>query len=295
VKLGAAALLLVLYVIAELAQKRPMVDFGLFRKRTFLGSSFAMLGFASAAQVMMTYLPLYLQNVFGLSPAAAGVSMLPFALPLFFFPRIAAALAGKISGRALLTLGLGVVAVGNFATAATVAAHMPYAVVAIGMLLTGCGAGLLNGETAKVSMSVVPPERGGMASGIGGTLRMVGLVTGITGLGAVLTSDTERHFVKLATAASLPDSTGASAHFVVSRIISGDILGVISRVAGSSQATMLQVSRTSFAMGFTTVLLAAAVVAVVAALLTLCFVSAAETAPAPPRPADRPELPEVLD
>jgi hypothetical protein len=57
-KLVAAAVLLVLYVAAELMQKRPMVDFGLFRKRTFLGSSFAMLGFASAAQVMMTYLPL---------------------------------------------------------------------------------------------------------------------------------------------------------------------------------------------------------------------------------------------
>ena len=85
-KLATAALLLVLYVIAELVQKRPMVDFGLFRNRTFLGSGVAMLGFASAAQVMMTYLPLYLQNIFGLSPAAAGLAMLPFALPLFLFP-----------------------------------------------------------------------------------------------------------------------------------------------------------------------------------------------------------------
>ena len=63
------------------------------------------------------------------------------------------------------------------------------------MLITGCGAGLLNGETAKVSMSVIPPERGGMASGISGTLRFVGLVTGITGLGVVLASQTERYFV----------------------------------------------------------------------------------------------------
>jgi MFS family permease len=166
-KLAAAGILLAIYVITELIQKRPMVDFGLFRKRTFLGSSFAMLGFALAAQVMMTCLPLYLQNVFGLSPAAAGLSILPFALPLFFCPRTAASLATRISGRALLTIGLLIVAVGNLATAATVAAHMRYPVVAIGMLLTGCGAGLLNGETAKVSMSVVPSERGGMASGIG--------------------------------------------------------------------------------------------------------------------------------
>jgi nitrate/nitrite transporter NarK len=55
---------------------------------------------------MMTYLPLYLQNSFGFSPAQAGVRMLPLALPLFFFPRIAAALAAKLSGRTLLTIGL---------------------------------------------------------------------------------------------------------------------------------------------------------------------------------------------
>ena len=152
-KLAAAAVLLSLYVVAELVQKRPMVDFGLFRNRTFLGSAFAMVGFASAAQVMMTYLPLYLQNAFGLSPAAAGVGVLPFALPLFFFPRIAGALATRISGRVLLTIGLAVVATGNFVMVVTIFTSMPIAVVATGMLVTGCGAGLLNGETARVSMS----------------------------------------------------------------------------------------------------------------------------------------------
>jgi MFS family permease len=188
-------LLIALFVAAELIQKRPMVDFALFRKRTFLGAAFAMLGFASAAQVMMTYLPLYLQNAFSLSPAAAGLGMLPFALPLFFCPRIAVALANRISGRDLLALGLAIVAAGNVATALMAGSHLSYGFVALGMLATGCGAGLLNGETAKVSMSVIPPERGGMASGIGGTLRFVGRVTGITGLGAVLSSETERRFV----------------------------------------------------------------------------------------------------
>src|ERR1700685_1732401 len=162
-----------------------------------------MLGFAAAAQIIMTYLPLYLQNVFALSPAAAGLGMLPFALPLFFCPRIAASLSNRISGRDLLALGL--------------------AIVAVGMLSTGCGAGLLNGETAKVSMSVIPPERGGMASGMSGTLRFVGLVTGITGLGVVLASRTERHFVQGASALPLP---GSDAHQIVSRIVAGDISAV---------------------------------------------------------------------
>ena len=203
-----------------------MVDFALFRKRTFLGASFAMLGFASAAQVMMTYLPLYLQNVFGLSPAAAGLGMLPFALPLFFCPRIAVLFRTACRAAMSWPSGSAIVAAGNLATAAMVGAHLPYGFVAIGMLLTGCGAGLLNGETAKVSMSVIPPERGGMASGISGTLRFVGLVTGITGLGAVLASETERHFVHATSALPSVSPPSGAAHQIVARIVAGDIAGV---------------------------------------------------------------------
>jgi hypothetical protein len=109
-----------------------------------------------------------------------------------------------------------------------VAAHLAYGFVAIGMLITGCGAGLLNGETAKVSMSVIPPERGGMASGISGTLRFVGLVTGITGLGVVLSSQTERHFVGGASALPL---SGSDAHQIVARIVAGDISGAAGQTA----------------------------------------------------------------
>ncbi|MDQ0393313.1 MFS transporter [Labrys monachus] len=290
-KLAAAAALLALFAVAETVQRRPMVDFGLFRRRTFLGSSVAMLGFASAAQVMMTYLPLYLQNVFGLSPALAGLGMLPFALPLFFCPRIAAGLAMRVSGRTLLAAGLAVVAAGNLATAAMVAMHLPYAVIAAGMLLTGCGAGLLNGETAKVSMSVIPPERSGMASGIGGTLRFVGLVTGITGLGAVLAGETGRQFARASAASGLADIGKAAARSMVSRIVAGDIEGAAAQVAAPARLAIAEIARRSFASGFATVLLAAGAIAVAAALLAFVLIDARETAPARPQDGAAPAAP----
>ena len=294
-KLLASVILFALFVAAELIQKRPMVDFALFRKRTFLGASFAMLGFASAAQVMMTYLPLYLQNAFGLSPAAAGLGMLPFALPLFFCPRVAVALASRISGRDLLTLGLTIVAAGNVATALMVGSHLPYGFVALGMLATGCGAGLLNGETAKVSMSVIPPERGGMASGMGGTLRFVGLVTGITGLGAVLASETERRFIQSASALPSSPAFGDSAHQIVARVVAGDIPGVVAQTPEPFRAAIAQLSRFSFATGFSLVLLVAGFVAALAAGLTFAFVSSVETAPVRLRAAPETATPELLD
>jgi MFS family permease len=294
-KLAAAAGSLTLFVAAERVQMRPMVDFSLFRRRTFLGASVAMLGFASSAQVMMTYLPLYLQNAFGLGAAAAGFGMLPFALPLFFCPRIAAALATRVSGRTLLTLGQAIVALGNMATAALITANQPYARVAIGMVVTGCGAGLLNSETAKVSMSVIPPERGGMASGISGTLRFIGLVTGITGLGAILASGTQAHFVRTVAASGLSSSIAGGAQFIVSRIISGDITGAVAHVAPTARAELIEVSRGSFATGFTTVLIVAGGIAALGALLTALLVSTVETAPARRPRAPACNLPEGMD
>ncbi len=294
-KLAAAIALFILFVVAERAQMRPMVDFSLFRRRTFLGASVAMLGFASSAQVMMTYLPLYLQNAFGLGAAAAGFGMLPFALPLFFCPRIAAALAERTSGRTLLAIGLAIVALGNIATAALIAANGTYAAIAIGMVVTGCGAGLLNGETAKVSMSVIPPERGGMASGIGGTLRFVGLVTGITGLGAVLASETQLHFVRAIASRGLSGSLAGRAQFMVSRIVSGDISGVVDKVVPAARGAMIDISRGSFAAGFTIVLVVAGGIATLAALLTVILVSAAETAPARRPHMESSHPPEMID
>lgn len=48
-----------------------------------------------------------------------------------------------------------------------------------GMVIIGLGAGLFNGETTKVGMTVIPRERSGMASGVSGTVRISGLVIGI--------------------------------------------------------------------------------------------------------------------
>jgi EmrB/QacA subfamily drug resistance transporter len=278
-RLSVAAALVILFIVAERVQRRPMIDFSLFRKSTFLGASVAMFGFACSAQVMLTYLPLYLQNVFGLNPAAAGLAMLPFALPLFICPRIAAALALRVSGRALLGTGLAIVAAGNFFTAAAVARNLPYGMVAAAMIVTGCGAGLLNGETAKVSMSVIPPERGGMASGIGATLRFVGLVTGITALGAVLAAQTERHFANASAAGHLIIPGGQSTHALVSHLLAGDLAAIVAAMPASERPTMFEISRLSFSAGFTMVLLVAAAVATLGAWLVYRLVSATETAP----------------
>jgi hypothetical protein len=60
------------------------------------------------------------------------------------------------------------IAPGNLLTA-SVASGERHAWVALGMIVTGLGAGILNGDTQKAIMACVPPERIGMASAISTT------------------------------------------------------------------------------------------------------------------------------
>jgi TetR/AcrR family transcriptional repressor of nem operon len=63
-----------------------------------------------------------------------------------------------------------------------------YGALIAGLVIAGIGAGVLNCEVVKVGMTVIPPERSGMASGVSGTVRFTGIVIGFAALGAVFTA-----------------------------------------------------------------------------------------------------------
>jgi hypothetical protein len=65
IRLGASLVFFVIFAFVERHQQRPMVDFSLFQHSTFLGGVFAMIGYGATAQVMVFYLPLFLQTPSG--------------------------------------------------------------------------------------------------------------------------------------------------------------------------------------------------------------------------------------
>lgn len=279
-KLAIGVVLLGAFIFAERAQRRPMVDLSLFRRSTVVGAAVAMLGFAVSAQAMLTFLPLSLQDMFGASPMLAGLGMMPFAVLMFLCPRLAGVLATRISGRAILGLGLGVAAVGDGLIAAAILAGQAYWVVAIGMAVAGSGAGLLNGETTKVQISVVPTNRAGMASGITGTTRFVGLVSGITGLGAVLAGTATQSLRAL----GQPLSAGRfdAWHPLILKLVSGDAGDALSMVPPDLRGRMAEAMQASMSLGFAVTFAAAAMVAAICGILTVLLIRAAETAPTRP-------------
>ena len=275
VRFGGGTALLALFIVVERFRSAPMIDLSLFSRPNYLGSTVAMLGYAFAGQVMMTLLPFYLQNAHGLSPLMAGLAMLPFAIPLVFSPRLVTPLARRLSGRSILALGLIVIGCGDLLTAADLAWFGSYPAVALGMVVSGAGTGLLNGETTKAMIGAVPPERAGMAGGLTGTTRFVGIVAGIAVLGAVLAAGTE-HQVMAGLAALGAHASPGEVHALALRAVAGT--GTAADPLGSSRYDSEALSRASFAVGFAWLLLLAGLTALVAAALSYGLVPAEKTA-----------------
>lgn len=276
-RLVVGAILLVAFVFAERRHQRPMIDLSIFRDPTVVGAAVAMLGYAAAAQVMMTILPLYLQDAFVLSPAIAGLAMTPFALPLLIGPSIGGRLAASMSSRAILCFGLGLVAIGNAIAATAVLIDLAYWPAAIGMFITGSGAGLLNSETAKAQVSSVPPERAGMASGLASTTRFIGIIAGVAGLGAVLAGVAEANLRNLGT--SLVPDHAVDWHDLSLRIVGGDAQGALAALPAPIQNALAGAVHASVGAGFGAALIVAAFIAVLSSLASWRLIRTAGNSP----------------
>ncbi|MGH3578798.1 MAG: MFS transporter, partial [Mycobacterium sp.] len=183
-----SGLLMAVFLVAEWRQDDPMLDLSLFKRPAMVGVSLAAFALPASIFAMFLYLTLYLQDVLGYGPFAAGVRFLPVTMLAFVVAPIAGKLTVRVHSRYLLGLGLLLVALGcNLMT--RVHADSSWTVLLPGFIVAGMGVGTTNPVLASASVSVVPPERSGMASGSSSTFRQVGFATGIAGLGAVFLSE----------------------------------------------------------------------------------------------------------
>ncbi|WP_250527853.1 MFS transporter [Caballeronia sp. GAWG2-1] len=267
-----AGVLFVLFVIVERRQTRPMLDLTYFRNRTFLGATLAQFAFSIGMLTMLTFVPIFLQSGLGATSASAGLMMLPMVGPLFIVPRLVSRhLAHRLTGRALLTLGLLTVCIGLVCFAAVVT-MLAYAPLIVGMVVTGIGAGMLNGETTKVSMTVIPKERSGMASGVSGTTRFTGLVIGIAMLGAVMFARVQNVITN-----SMPSVDSQQRLHLVVDITAGHLQSAT--LPGWSDAALHALGAISFAKGYQALFVVAALFMLLSAALTWRLVNPAETPP----------------
>jgi len=171
--MAASAIMLAIFVMIETRVARPMLDLSLFRFPRFVGVQVLPIGTCYCYIVLVVMLPLRFIGVEGLSEIDAGWLLLALSAPMLVVPMLAATLTRWLSPGVLSGIGFLIAAVGlHWLSLYNVGE--PKLGLILPMLLIGVGAGLPWGLMDGLSVSVVPKERAGMASGIFSTTRVAG-------------------------------------------------------------------------------------------------------------------------
>src|SRR5207248_5104276 len=260
-----AAVLLVLFVVIERRQRRPMLDLTLFRKPAFAGASIVAFSISASMFAMFLYLTLYIQDVLGYSPLHAGLRFLPITLLSFAVAPISGRLSVRVPVRLLLGLGLLLVS-GGLLTMTAVDASSGWTTLIPGFLLAGAGIGLINPPLASTAIGVVHFSRSGMASGINNTFRQVGIATGIAGLGAVFQHEVTRNTTAALSAGLHGREALAAAHGKLGgALVSGGVPQLAHHMPGAAAVALEHAYRVGFTEALTSILLIGSLVAGVGA------------------------------
>jgi EmrB/QacA subfamily drug resistance transporter len=266
--------LLLLFVVVELRQERPMFDVTLFRQPAFVGVSVATFCIAAGMFSMFPYLSIYLQDILGYSPLATGVRFLPLTAFVFFVPLATRRIAARVPLRVMIGLGLALVA-GGLALMYGLDADSAWTALLAGFIVGGIGIGIANPALAAGALRVVDPARTGMASGINNTFRLGGVAVGVAALGALLENRVE---------SSLTTAIGENGQGLGAAVSSSGLRAV------SGQPSLVEPVTSAFVDGLNDLLLVGSVVLVVGALAGALLLRVPAPAPAPaPAPTPSPE------
>jgi len=180
----------VLFVIWEKAREKAhkpvLLDLQLFSITSFRNGSIAALIISMGEFGILFAIPLWLQNVLGLSPIDSGLVLLWLAGGAFMASGIGGALSGKLAPALAVRIGVGLELLGVIGVAVLSNDQTGWGPVAPCLFVYGLGIGLATAQLTGVIMVDVPMNQIGQASGSQSTVRQIGSALGIAVLGTVL-------------------------------------------------------------------------------------------------------------
>ena len=208
---GLACALIAAFIVRERLVAHPLIPLRIFRSRNVAGANLARALLIVGVYGSFFLLSLYLQGTRHYSAVGTGLAFLPQTLVVGFFSvAITARLVNRFGAKRTLLPGL-LLMTAAMVLFARLPAHGSYLVDLLpGFLLTGCGAALTFMPLISLSMSGVPAEDFGAASGMSNVSQQVGGSIGLAVL-ATLSATRARDLV-------------ASGHSTTSALLSGDHL-----------------------------------------------------------------------
>jgi MFS family permease len=189
--LGAAAVLMGLFIAIESIIAAPLMPLGLFRHRNLAIANIAGVLWAAAMFAWFFMSALYMQLVLGYTPLQVGLAFLPGNLIMAFMSLGASArIVVRFGIRGPLAAGLLVAGLGLALFARAPVGGSFVVDVLPAMLLLGLGAGVAFNPMLLAAMNDVGPQDSGLASGVVNTSFMMGGALGLAVLASVAAART---------------------------------------------------------------------------------------------------------
>lgn len=190
--LAGAVVLLILFVIRERRTAYPLLDLSLFREPQFAMSvASAILNYISFYTITFL-MPFYLIQGRALTPSHAGLLITIQPAVMSVSAPISGTLSDRLGTRWLAVSGMAIMGIGLFLLS-RLQPDSPLAYVVLGMGVCGLGQGVFITPNNSAMMGSAPSHRQGIAGGVLGTARYVGMILGVGIAGAIFTTFLARH------------------------------------------------------------------------------------------------------
>jgi EmrB/QacA subfamily drug resistance transporter len=160
-----AATLLTLFVVVELAVEHPLLDLRMFKTRTFDISLLLIVAIMVGMFAVTLYVPLFLQNIQGLSALNAGLDLLPQAVVMALTMSVGGQLYDRFGARWPAIIGLLLVGTGLMLLS-QITSDIPRSSLILGMCVMSAGVGLGMMPVMTGGVSSVPAQFSDMSSAV---------------------------------------------------------------------------------------------------------------------------------
>lgn len=246
--IGAAVVLLAVFLFAQSRAKDPMLPLHIFKNRNRSGAYLGMVLFASGPLGMFYLLNLYMQYVLDYSPMRTGLSWLPFAIGIMAGAILSSKLIATLAPRVIIAIGATVMALGLLALSAVGTDTSYWLHLMPAIFATGLGFSLNFVPLTSAAVESVEPQNAGIASALLNTSQQTGAALGMAVFSSIAVA---------VTTSRLPDA-----------------LGVLAEGRQSGDSALVAEASNALVDGYSSGLLAGAIIVAVAAVLTVVIINA---------------------
>ena len=199
--LALGVIMLILFVIVELntarRERQPLLDLRVFGSRSFSTSSIASIFVTFALYGGLFIIPIYLQNIRGLSAYQAGLLLLPQAFASMVSSVIGGRLVDRLGVRGVVIPGLVILAFALWLLT-FIGVNTPYGTLQVWLIIRSFALGFCFQPLSVAALSEIRPRMLSQATAVNTTLRFVISSLAVAVIATLVQSQSTVHYSHLA-------------------------------------------------------------------------------------------------